>query len=55
MDAGDSFLQQRDHATHRREIAQVNEILTQLDAFVGGVCILATNMQYKRHTPALGL
>jgi SpoVK/Ycf46/Vps4 family AAA+-type ATPase len=44
IDEGDSFLQQRDHATHHWEITQVNELLTQLDTFVGGVCIMATNL-----------
>ena len=43
LDEVDSFLQQRRGATHTWEITQVNEMLTQMEAF-SGVFIATTNL-----------
>ena len=44
IDECDSFLQQRSNARQGWEVTQVNELLTQIDAFRGGVLIMTTNM-----------
>jgi SpoVK/Ycf46/Vps4 family AAA+-type ATPase len=44
LDECDSFLQQRASARQSWEVTQVNELLTQIDAFTGGMLIMATNM-----------
>ena len=43
IDEVDSFLQDRRNASHSWEVAQVNEFLTQMEAF-GGIFIASTNL-----------
>lgn len=52
MDEVDSFLQDRTQATRSWEITQVNEFLTQLEAF-GGVFIASTNLMGNLDPAAL--
>jgi SpoVK/Ycf46/Vps4 family AAA+-type ATPase len=44
IDEGDSLLYERARAQQSWQVSQVNELLTQIDAFTGGILILATNM-----------
>lgn len=43
IDEADSFLQDRSNAHHRWEVSQVNEMLTQMEAF-DGIFIASTNL-----------
>ncbi|MCX9157808.1 AAA family ATPase [Niveibacterium sp. 24ML] len=43
LDEADSFLRSREHAEHSWEVSQVNELLTQMEAFEG-IFICTTNL-----------
>ena len=52
LDEADSFLQERGKATHSWQVTQVNEMLTQMEAFAG-VFIASTNLMDQFDTAAL--
>ena len=51
LDEADSYLQDRNRATHSWEVSAVNELLQQMDTF-GGILVMATNLVENLDTAA---